>query len=60
MSKEEKQSENNLLEKLAITFLITFTGCCLKLPGIRNLDKDEHHDDEVFWETPEPEVIRVA
>lgn len=29
------------------------TGLCLKSPAMRNLNKDEHHDDEVYWEIGE-------
>lgn len=29
------------------------TGGILNLPAMRNLKKNEHHDDDVYWETPE-------
>lgn len=29
------------------------TGLLLKLPMLRNLKKDEHHDDDVYWNVPE-------
>lgn len=35
----------------------TFTGLFLNSSAMRNLKKDEHHDDEVFWEVPASEKI---
>lgn len=29
------------------------TGTILNLPALRNLKTNEHHDDDVFWETPD-------
>lgn len=29
------------------------TGMILNIPAMRNLKKDEHHDDEVFWNVPD-------
>lgn len=29
------------------------TGVILNLPMMRNLKKDEHHDDDVYWNVPD-------
>lgn len=29
------------------------TGIILNLPAVRNLQKEEHHDDEIYWNVPE-------
>lgn len=29
------------------------TGVILKLQGMRNLKKDEHHDDDIYWNVPD-------
>lgn len=29
------------------------TGAILNMPVMRNLDKDEQHDDEIYWEVPD-------
>lgn len=29
------------------------TGMLLNLPMLRNLKKEEHHDDDIFWNVPE-------
>lgn len=29
------------------------TGFILDLPSMRNLKKDEHHDDDIFWNVPD-------
>lgn len=29
------------------------TGAIMNMPAMRNLDKDEQHDDEIYWEVPE-------
>ncbi|XP_031637364.1 ammonium transporter Rh type A [Contarinia nasturtii] len=29
------------------------TGVVLNLPAMRNLKKDEHHDDDIFWNIPD-------
>lgn len=33
----------------------SFAGLLLKISCIRNLEKREHHDDAVYWETPDVE-----
>ncbi|XP_067646311.1 ammonium transporter Rh type B-B [Eurosta solidaginis] len=44
---------------IAVTLLVAIvggilTGGVLKYTGVRKLQKDEHHQDELFWEVPEP------
>lgn len=34
-------------------FFGLLTGILLNLPALRNLKKDEHHDDDVYWNVPE-------
>lgn len=29
------------------------TGLILNLPMMRNLKKDEHHDDDIYWNVPD-------
>lgn len=29
------------------------TGLLLNLPMLRSLKKDEHHDDDIYWNVPE-------
>lgn len=31
-------------------------GLFLKSPSMRKLDKDEHHEDSIYWETPAAEA----
>lgn len=43
---------------IASTILIAviaglITGLLLNLPMLRNLKKDEHHNDEIYWNVPE-------
>lgn len=37
---------------IAIIFGL-ITGMILNLGAVRNLKKDEHHDDDIFWNVPE-------
>lgn len=46
------------LAGIASTILIAaiaglITGMLLNLPMMRKLKKDEHHDDDVYWNVPE-------
>jgi len=46
---------------IALTILIAIvsgiiTGLFLKSPSMRKLEKDEHHDDSIYWETPAAEA----
>lgn len=29
------------------------TGMILNMPAMRQLEKDEHHDDDIYWNVPE-------
>jgi len=49
---------------IVLTMLIAImtgalTGIVLKSPCIRKLEKDEHHDDSIHWETPDYEESMI-
>jgi len=49
---------------IVLTILIAImagalTGIVLKSPCIRKLEKDEHHDDSIHWETPDYEESMI-
>lgn len=53
-------SEQAGFQLIGVTTTIAFaviggllTGAILNMPVMRNLDKDEQHDDEIYWEVPD-------
>lgn len=37
-------------------YVYFIAGLFLKSPSMRKLEKEEHHDDSIYWETPATEA----